>query len=92
MEKAEMAIDTASSGSATINNKYARKGFYYVDAYTDLINEIEEVTSNSRGIYASDTKILPELQFRLYYHLYQRLHSYGGFEWNTNIFGINPNR
>lgn len=87
-----MAIPTASLGSATINNKYARKGFYYVDAYTDLINEIEEVTSNSRKVYAADLSELGDLQFRLYYHFYQRLHSYGGFEWNTNIFGTNPNQ
>jgi hypothetical protein len=87
-----MATNTVSSGSATINNKHAREGFYYVDAYTDLISEIEEVTSNSRAIYASDMMELPETEYRLYYHFYQRLHSYGGFEWNTSIFGTNPNQ
>lgn len=86
-----MEIVTANTGSATINNKYTRKGFYYVDAYMDLINEIEEITKNSRAM-DTEGEELPELEFRLYYHFYQRLHSYGGFTWDTNSIGTNPNQ
>jgi hypothetical protein len=70
----------------------AQPGLYYIDSYVSLVNEIEEITSNSRAIadqHAAEE--LGELPKRLYFHLYQRLHSYGGFEWDTNNFGTNPN-
>jgi hypothetical protein len=72
-----------------ILNPYARKGFHYIDAYVALIDEIEEVTRNSREMCVTD---LGELPHRLYFQLYQRLHSYGGFEWDTNNFGTRPNQ
>lgn len=79
---------------ARIKNKYARKNFYYIDAYISLVNEIEEVTSRSRDmaitVDATDEKV--ELGKRLYFHFYQRLHSYGGFKWDTSNFGIKPSQ
>ncbi len=74
-----------------IKNKYARKKFYYIDAYVSLVNEIEEVTSRSRGMVMDEAN-KTKLGKRLYFHFYQRLHSYGGFRWDTNNFGTRPNQ
>lgn len=87
-EKVEMETAIASIDFHSINNACARKGFYYVTSYVNLIGEIRLLAAQTKTVNA-DTDTPTEK--REYYRLYQRLHSYGGFEWDTNTFGTNPN-